>query len=143
MVGQVGIMSERLDEAYIWVRQNLFSEWDEDGAWKIIEGCGPKYYKKHPSEWQEEGAYYGGECDSDNKHIYISPPYLEGKSDDEMHELIVHEIAHAISSKSHREEGGWPLEMRKAAERAKNVVEVKLADLIEGDRKSYEGVEEL
>ena len=136
-------MSERLDEAYIWIRQNLFSEWDEDGTWEIIEAYGPVYGNICPSKWEEEGAKYEAECDSDNKRIYISPPYLEGKSDDEMYELIVHEIAHAISSKSHREEGGWPLEMRKAAERAKDVGEVKLADLIEGDRKSYEGVEEL
>ena len=71
MVWWTGIMSERLDEAYIWVRQNLFPEWDEDEAWEIIEDYGPKYSKIDPSEWLD----YGGECDLEKKHIYISRPY--------------------------------------------------------------------
>ena len=133
-------MSERLDEAYIWVRQNLFSEWDEDGAWEIKEDYGPIYFDKGPSNWLD----YEGECDLDNKHIYISPQ-CQKKSDDEMYGLIVHETAHATSGSADHtaEKEEWPREMKKAAERARDVGKAKLADLIEGDRKSYEGVEDL
>ena len=50
-------MSQRLNEAYTWVRQNLFPEWDSDGVWEIKEGYGPVYYTQ-PS-WE----LYEGECD--------------------------------------------------------------------------------
>ena len=60
-----------------------------------------------------------------------------------MYELIVHEIAHAIGGESHKiERGEWPLEMKKAAGRSRDVGKVKLANLIEEDRKELEEAEE-
>jgi hypothetical protein len=129
-------MSQRLNEAYTWVRQNLFPEWDRDGAWKIKEGYGPVYYTQ-PS-WE----LYEGECDLDNQRIYIVPKRLQKKSTNEIYETITHEIAHARSSDSHLEEGGWPQEMEEAASRSRDLGLIELAVLIEQDKEDTAKFEE-
>ena len=120
-------MRARLGEAYIWVRKNIFPEWDQNGGWKIKQGHGPAFEERPQGEWQEEGADYQGECDRENKCIYIALPYLEGKSNSVIRGIIVHEIAHAISSDSHKT-GEWPREMEKAAKRARDMGGAELAD---------------
>ena len=121
-------MSQRLNEAYTWVRQNLFPEWDRDGAWKIKEGYGPVYYTQ--PLWE----LYEGECDRDNQRIYIAPECLQKKSTNKIYETITHEIAHARSSDSHLEEEGWPQEMEEAASRSRDLGLIELAELIEQDK---------
>ena len=128
-------MSQRLNEAYTWVRQNLFPEWDRDEAWKIKEGYGPVYYTQ--PLWE----LYEGEYDLDNQRIYIAPKCLE-MSTDEIYSTITHEIAHARSSGSHLKEGGWPREMEEAASRSRDLGLIELAVLIEQDKEDTAKFEE-
>ena len=130
------IMSQRLNEAYTWVRQNLFPEWDRDGVWEIKEGYGPVYHTQ-PS-WE----LYEGEYDLDNQRIYIAPVCLQKKSTNEIYETITHEIAHARSSGSHLEEEGWPREMEEAASRSRDLGLIELAELIEQDKDDIAKLEE-
>ena len=128
-------MSQRLNEAYTWVRQNLFPEWDRDGAWKIKEGYGLVYYTQ--PLWE----LYEGEYDLDNQRIYIAPKCLE-MSTDEIYSTITHEIAHARSSDYHLKEEGWPQEMEEAASRSRDLGLIELAELIEQDKDDIAKLEE-
>ncbi len=110
-------MSKELQKEFDHVRQAFFPLWDKKEQWSISEITGP--YSPH------------GYIDDKAKVIMVQS-MTPGQS---LRVLLIHEIAHAVSSLSHGKQ--WRDRVEKAAQRAEMAGETSLAQAVREEIRLY------
>lgn len=102
---------DTLDEAAEYVRREFFPRWDPKRHWRVVN-----------DSRREPGV---GHCRSRSRQIAVNP---DGLTYDEIVELLVHEVCHAVAVDNHSER--WWSRMHKAADRATEMGLGQLASAI-------------
>jgi len=109
-------MSDRLHDAFAYVRSTFFPLWDRDAEWTVSEvGDLP----------------VDGKSDEREKTIAVHVV----SDDDDLHFLLIHEICHAVASTGHGKK--WLDRLMKAGDRARRIGRETLADLIYNEVQRY------
>lgn len=110
-------MSDRLHDAFAYVRSTFFPLWDRDAEWTVSEaGDLP----------------VDGKSDERKKTIAV---HVVADDDDELHFLLIHEICHAVATTGHGKK--WLDRLMKAGDRARLLGREPLADLICNEVQRY------
>ena len=110
-------MENRLQSAFSHVREVYFPRWDKEGKWA------EKYDLDLPSQ---------GRCADEKKQIIVSHV---NKNDDDLHMLLIHEIAHAVTNGGHGKK--WQERYRKAGKKAEEIGRKNLAEKVYEDIEMY------
>lgn len=103
----------RLKRSFEFVRKIFFARWDKGQKWTIK---------------MVSGLRYRGECNNRSKSILIRPSF---GNEDELHQLLIHEICHAVTASRHGKR--WQDRMLKTSKRADEIGRKKLAERIRQD----------
>ena len=110
-------MSDRLHDAFAYVRSTFFSLWDRGAEWSVCEvGDLP----------------VNGKSDERKKTITV---HVVADNDDELQRLLIHEICHAVASTGHGKK--WLDRLIRAGDRARIIGREALADLIYNEVERY------
>jgi hypothetical protein len=104
---------QKLSEAFDYIRDTFFPNWDKNREWRIKEAG---------------DAPFDGCAIPMTKSISIHSDLLDS---DDLNGVIIHEICHAASTSSHGDQ--WQKHMQGAAERARKIGMNRLAEFIEKD----------
>jgi len=110
-------VEDRLQEAFDYVRETFFPQWDRKRQWTV--------------RLNEFAPYYG---QADPKTKIITLNYVSD-NDGYLHRLLVHEICHVVAAQQHGKR--WQERYLKAATTAKEVGREHLATLIAEDIEIY------
>ena len=114
---------KKMQMLFLDIRRKYFSRWDSKFEWKICYGS------------FEQLRGNTGYCDSKEKKIFIDKKMFSTMSHEGKQMFIIHEICHEVGSAFHGK--GWIKRMEKAAIKAENLNEIKLAILIRDEIFSY------
>ncbi|MGO9567371.1 MAG: SprT-like domain-containing protein [Desulfomonilaceae bacterium] len=105
-----------LDE-FEYVKRTFFPRWDRKMGWcfQLVDDL--------------DGAL--GKCNTDSKAIQLTAAPIEG-----LREILIHEIAHAVSAGRHGKK--WQVRMEMAAKRAVSLQMEKLAAQLRKDVEAYQ-----
>jgi len=139
MAGQIKKSNEdRLQDAFQYVRKTFFPRWDRKKEWTVVYL--PEFKKRDEQRMAEDirlkglqGAYpfklnITAICPGVGKCIIV---YRIPKNNNELYELLIHEICHAISKDGHRKK--WVEKMNVAYSRAIKDVLKDLSKRIKAD----------
>ena len=110
-------MSDRLHDAFAYVRSTFFPLWDKSGEWTVSEVV---------------DLPVDGKSNERKKTIAV---HVVADDDDHLHFLLIHEICHAVASTGHGKK--WLDRLIKAGDRARLMGREALADLIYGEVERY------
>jgi len=110
-------MSDRLHEAFAYVRSTFFPLWDRGAEWTVSEVV---------------DLPVNGKSDERKKRIVV---HVVADNDDDLHLLLIHEICHAVTSTSHGKK--WLDRLMKAGDRARLIGREALADLLYDEVERY------
>ena len=103
-------MSDRLHDAFAYVRSTFFPLWDKDAEWTAREVV---------------DLPVDGKSDQRKKTIAV---HVVADDDDHLHCLLIHEICHAVASTGHGKK--WLDRLMKAGDRARLIGRETLAHLV-------------
>ena len=110
-------MSDRLHDAFAYVRSTFFPLWDKSAEWTVSEVV---------------DLPVDGKSNERKKTIAV---HVVADDDDHLHFLLIHEICHAVASTGHGKK--WLDRLIKAGDRARLMGREALADLIYGEVERY------
>jgi len=108
-------------DAFQWVRETLFPRWDRRRDWRLTARRANGYNVDLDL------------CDWQSKRIHV----LACHGGDELREVLVHEITHAVVKHSTMHGRSWQRRMLKAASRCREMGEHRLAEMIRRDVEGY------
>ncbi len=109
------------ENEYYWIKITFFPRWDLPGRWSVT------------SERAEGYETDVNMCDWEKKKIHI----CSNVSGDDLRSLLIHEITNAVVKNSVLHKDLWQRRMLKAAARARQIGEQRLARMIEEDVDGY------
>lgn len=113
-----------LHRAFEAVRQRYFPRWDREQQWRVRVGF-------HSPELGRADGY----CDGESKTIWINPTRVT--SGDDLDQLLIHEICHAIAGKGHTQKR-FQARLHQVAGTARKLGRDTLAENIESEVLEYE-----
>jgi len=110
-------MSDRLPDAFAYVRTTFFPLWDRKAEWTVSEVV---------------DLPVDGKSDERKKTIGV---HVVSDDDDELHCLLIHEICHAVAGTGHGKK--WLDRLIKAGDRARLIGRETLAHLVYDEVECY------
>lgn len=110
-------MSDRLHDAFAYVRSIFFPLWDRNAEWTVSEVV---------------DLPVDGKSDERKKMIAV---HVVADNDDDLHCLLIHEICHAVASTGHGKK--WLDRLLKAGDRARRIGRETLAKLVYDEVERY------
>ncbi len=107
------------------IRSLYFPRWDRKREWTAMYGTAIQC------------RYNTGYCDSNAKTIYLDERSLDAMPIAGVQAILIHEVCHDVGAASHNRE--WAKRMESAAQRADDLGEFEVAEILRCDIFSYAG----
>ena len=112
-------MANKLRQEFDYIRLTFYPRWDRPREWRV---------RQVPDLHGARGL-----CVTESKTVKLDPV---GDDIDELHLVLIHEIAHAAASLGHDRK--WLARMRKAADQAERIGRTELAEMLRKEATGYE-----